>query len=219
MRNRPTNRIGRSWFPSTNKWGFPDLLPDMLGDRIPTELEVFRTGKFPPSKAAGKTVCFFIDDYRFESCYSYPQRMLNGLRNSQWYQVVEPDFSIWLDAPRVEQLMATYKTRWCGRYWQENGIKVIPILSWGEDSFDYCLDGIPHQPPLAAIETQCCNGTELETFHKGLYRSLDIVRPKTLLVYGQPKWLELPPGQKFKLYKTFMGRRRQSLKKKADHGR
>lgn len=217
MRNRPTNREGKEWFPTSSHWGIPDLLPDMLGKKIPAALEVFRAGRFPPSKASGKTLCFFIDDYRFESCFSYPQRMLNGLRNSNWGQVCEPDFSIWSDAPRAEQIMAVYKCRWVGRFWQENGIKVIPILTWGEeDTYDFCFDGIPYNPPLAALETQANGGKDIEGYHKGLYHCLDLIRPKTLLVYGQPKWLEPPPGQKVKFYESFMTRRRRAMKENSN---
>ena len=37
-----------------------------------------------------------------------------------------------------------YRSRAIGQYYQEQGIKVIPTISWAEkETFEFCFDGIP----------------------------------------------------------------------------
>lgn len=85
---------------------------------------------------------FFIDDYQFIRLWKDPDRYLPMLAKFQ--AVCTPDFSTYTDFPKAIQIYNHYRKHWLGAYWQENGINVIPTISWSdEDSFEWCFDGEP----------------------------------------------------------------------------
>ena len=53
----------------------------------------------------------------------------------------------------VLQLYNVFRNRWCGAYFSNKGIRVVPTVSWGDEStFDFCFDGIP-RGSTAAVST------------------------------------------------------------------
>lgn len=74
---------------------------------------------------------FFIDDYQFMRLWKDPDRYLEMLRRFQ--VVCTPDFSTYTDFPKAIQVYNHYRKHWLGAYWQENGINVIPTISWSDD--------------------------------------------------------------------------------------
>ena len=85
---------------------------------------------------------FFIDDYQFIRVWNRPDKYLSMLKKFQ--AVCTPDFSVFSDFPRALQIWMHYKKHWLGAYWQENGITVIPTITWSTpDSYEWCFDGEP----------------------------------------------------------------------------
>lgn len=42
------------------------------------------------------------------------------------------------------QIWNTYRSRWLGRFWQDQGCPAIPTVNWSDEAlFDFCVDGIP----------------------------------------------------------------------------
>jgi hypothetical protein len=194
MRKRPTRRDGRQSFSSSNALGIPDLIPAMCSDKIPSELVTYRAGRHQAEVSRGKVLSFFVDDYRFACAWNYPERMTQALRSSQWAAVCEPDFSVWADAPVAEQIHSVYRTRWCGRFWQESGVRLIPILNWSTpDSFLWSFSGIPYRCPVVAVECVSC-GPNFAAFNAGLAAGVDLVRPSHLLIYGSRVGIQIPKG-------------------------
>jgi hypothetical protein len=186
MNNRKHNRGLRQWFPASNAWGIPDLLPELCySGSPPQKLHTYRAGRHHDME--GQVLGLFTDDYRFECSWSYPQRMVSALRSAGWSAVCEPDFSVWSDAPEAEQMWNVYRTRWCGRLWQDHGISVIPVLQWGASpTWEFCWSGIPGGVKYVAIETQSC-GRNVEAWNRGLAAAIEVVQPETVLVYGSLK--------------------------------
>ena len=91
----------------------------------------------------GKTgIHFYVDDYKFERIWKKPEEYLDVLR--QYECVLSPDFSLYLDMPMPMKIWNTYRSRQIGQFWQKQGIKVIPTLSWAEkETFEFCFKGIP----------------------------------------------------------------------------
>lgn len=97
--------------------------------------------KINQSNETGKTVHFFIDDYRFESIYKNPDDKIERLK--KFNAVLSPDFSMYTEMPVALQLYNCFRNRWTGAYLQQNGITVIPTVRWGSlESFNFCFDGI-----------------------------------------------------------------------------
>ena len=109
----------------------------------------------PYRQRVGRDVClkeaglhFFLDDYRFEAVWNRPQQALRGLR--RYGVVLTPDFSLYRDWPLAAQIWNVYRSRWCGAFWQANGLQVIPTVSWSTAvSYDFCFLGIPRHSVVA----------------------------------------------------------------------
>lgn len=61
--------------------------------------------------------------------YSYCKNC--GWRRGYDNTVFSPDFSMFTDMPKALQIYSVFKNRWCGAYWQNLGLRVIPTISWG----------------------------------------------------------------------------------------
>lgn len=132
-----------------------------------------------------KIVHFFLDDYQFERVWNDPDRYLPVL--NKFKAVLAPDFSMYTDFPFPVQLFNWYRRQWCGAYWQENGITVIPTVCWGdENSFSWCFDGIPQQS-LVCISTVggFRSKATREAWFKGYYKCLETLDPSEILFFGK----------------------------------
>lgn len=180
MRRYGFNRL-RETFPSTNEWGIPDLDPEMLGwvDDPSTPFVVWRHTRPEPT-----ILGFFVDDYQFKCVWNYPERALTAIQQREYVAVCEPDFSLYDDRPRAEWIWSVYKARWCGVFWQRNGIRVIPTLMWvDEDSYKFVWAGIPKNPPCVALETRAAK-SDPDGYNEGVVAAIDYLQPKQILVYG-----------------------------------
>ncbi|MGN0524058.1 MAG: DUF4417 domain-containing protein [Eubacterium sp.] len=131
----------------------------------------------------GSIVHFFLDDYRFESIYSNPEKKIETLK--QYKAVLTPDFSMFVEMPIALQLFSTFKNRWVGAYLQEKGICVIPTVRWGDlTSFNFCFDGI-EKGSTVAVSTL---GVKKEKSHfmLGYNEMLSRIKPNKIICYGKP---------------------------------
>jgi len=180
-----TSRI----FDADNPLGIPVMKHTPLS-AIPEWLvayrERIRSSRFDFDQAA---VHFFLDDYRFETVWSRPERALEHL--SKYRILLTPDFSLYTDWPLVVQQWNVYRSRWCGRWWQELGFQVIPTMSWSTpESFDFCFAGLPQRSLVAvsALGVRLEEPAEHKRFITGYREMVNRLSPSTVLAYG-----DLPP--------------------------
>jgi len=125
---------------------------------------------------------FFIDDYRFEVIYKNPHYYLDKL--SRFGYVLTPDYSLYADMSKAIQIHNVFKNRWCGAYWQEHGLTVIPTISWGlATTYDFCFDGVEYGS-IIAISTVGCRRAKLN-FMRGYEKMLEKINPKAIICYGK----------------------------------
>jgi hypothetical protein len=130
-----------------------------------------------------KTIHFFTHDWNFDNLYDTPEKIINDLK--QYYAVLTPDFSMYVDMPIALQINSVFKNRWCGACLQNNGIKVIPTVNWAnENSFDFCFDGI-EKNSIIAVSTYC-RENDKELFLSGYNKMLEIINPSAIICYGDP---------------------------------
>jgi hypothetical protein len=174
----------------------PPLNPNQLyTGEIPTDLFGWRTASL--AKARGRMVSFFC----------------------------EPDFSLWRNAPIVEQIWSVYRMRTLGRRYQSAGIPLIPNLAWSDKrSFTFAFQGIPRGCRIAACEARTAGQTDedRERFLAGLNEAVRQVQPQHILIYGgtsHQSWLNgaLPTGPTFHLLDSWNTSR--DKKKKAEQDR
>jgi hypothetical protein len=161
-------------FPSrNNKIGLPDLLPDKLytnTKKLPTKT-FDRSGKslnsmsyydqgsrpfdsFNHLKPQGGFLGFFCEDDKFVKYFNKAAYWAENLIDEKWTAIIEPDFSAYWDWPYPVRLWSIYRARWCCRYWQQLGMKIIPLLhrtnNFKTDSWIY--SSLPEKTPIMCMQ-------------------------------------------------------------------
>ena len=101
--------------------------------------------------------------------------------------------------PKVLKAYNVYRNRWCGRYWQDFGIDVIPTVTWSDDeSLDYCLDGIPKHSTIAISTMGEGRWAKWQSLKRNWDYVMDRLEPDTVLLYGKDLSKELSGNIVFK---------------------
>lgn len=170
-------------FEGVGKFDIPEMLPvkiDNLAD-IPLQGFNFALKEMHPENIG---VHFFLHDYQFERVWKYPDRYVEVLKKFAF--VLSPDFSPYADMPKALQIYNLYRNRWCGRYWQEHGIKVIPTFTIGDTNlFDVFCEGIPKHSIIAVSTMGEGRWGEFKGIKAWWNTMLSKLEPETILLYGK----------------------------------
>ena len=174
--------------------GYPVIQPTY---EVPEQMEFTAfhhiTKKKPKHRA---WVHFWMYDWLFERIWSRPEETMKFLKPHPG--VVSPDFSMFMDIPVLVSKWNKYRNQWLGAYWQINGITVIPNIGWmGEDSYEWCFEGLPEKAVVAISTLGCLQNKETrEYFMKGYQAAIDALQPKLVLLYtSTKKQMELFEGE------------------------
>lgn len=136
-----------------------------------------------PKEDQNKMVHFFVDDYKLNRYYDSPSNYIKRL--AQYKAVMTPDFSLYPEMPFPLQLFNVFKNRWCGAYWQEFGLTVIPTISWSnKESFKFCFSGIESNS-IVAVSTVGSRNNKSE-FLEGFFAMIQTIRPSGVICLGTP---------------------------------
>jgi len=191
------------YFESDEIYDIPPLLPDMLAE-LPQPLDVWAGQDASNLEWEGwwlycygsdsvrgldltRTImAFYTDDYRFENWFLEPNKYVGRALNAGVQIMVAPNFSLWYGDPQAFHIFNIYRSRYLARYFQEAGIPVIPDANWAsEESFGFCLAGIPKNAPCVSIQLQTmANDTERVRQKRGVVLTLEKLEPQSLLLYG-----------------------------------
>lgn len=183
-------------FDGVGEFDIPEMLPTHIDnlDSIPIQGFNFALKETHPEKVG---VHFFLHDYQFERVWKYPDRYVDVLRKFAY--VLSPDFSPYVDMPKALQIYNVYRNRWCGRYWQENGIKVIPTFTMGDaDLFKVFCDGIPKHSTIAISTMGEGRWGEFRDIKAWWSTIMWKLQPDTILLYGKDLSDELSGNIVFK---------------------
>jgi hypothetical protein len=191
----------------SNGWGIPDL---PAARWVPARLVAYNDRPAVTNaarRADDAAVHFFLDDYRFETVWSKPERGLSRCRAVG--AALTPDFSLWTTMPLAMQLWQAYRSRWCGAWLLHHGVQVVPTISWSTpDSYRFAFAGIP-TGSVVAVSTVGITRADTDTrarFTDGYAAMLQHLRPATVLVYGrtlpEPATAHTPPGTEVRYYPT-----------------
>ena len=160
-------------------WQMPVIKCD---DFVPDDLVGFNFAKTNERKDVG--IHFYVDDYQFERIWNAPEKYLDVL--SQYDCILSPDFSLYMDMAMPVKIWNIYRSRLIGNYYQRNGIKVIPTVSWAEpDTFRFCFEGIPKGSIVSVSTVGVKRDKEaLKIWQEGMQAMMDTINPRTVLVYG-----------------------------------
>jgi hypothetical protein len=81
----------------------------------------------------------FVDDWRIEAIWRDPLKALDKV----YYQgvAIAPDYTVETDYPLPLAYYNVWRSRVVARYWQDNGIFVIPALQWSRPEINHHLFG------------------------------------------------------------------------------
>ena len=91
-----------------------------------------------------------------------------------------------MDMPMPMKIWNVYRSRQIGAYYQSKGIKVIPTISWAEEStFQFAFKGI-EKGSVVAVSTVGVKeqATALEIWRAGMEAMIKEIEPSTILCYG-----------------------------------
>lgn len=164
---------------SNDFWQMPIINNDNC---IPSDLIGFNYAKSSDKKNSG--IHFYLDDYQFERLWNNPQEYIEVL--NQYECILSPDFSLYLDMPMPMKIWNIYRSRQIGQYYQSQGIKVIPTLSWAEkETFEFAFKGIP-KGSIVSVSTIGVkrNKEAFQIWKDGMDAMINEIQPSTILVYG-----------------------------------
>jgi len=146
-------------------------------------------------------VHFFLDDYRFETVWTKPERGLSRIQRVGFS--LTPDFSLWRDMPLAMQLWQVYRSRWCGCWLAEHGIDVIPTASWSTaDSYPFAFAGISPRSAVAVSTVGVREPLAKELFAAGYAEMVRQLSPSLVLIYGSPPTEQVSDLCESRIYKT-----------------
>lgn len=160
-------------------WQMPIIKNDNF---IPSKLIGFNYAKTSKEKNVG--IHFYLDDYQFERLWNKPEEYVDILK--QYECILSPDFSLYMDMPMPMKIWNIYRSRLIGQFYQSQGIKVIPTLSWAEEeTFEFCFEGIP-KGSIVSISTIGVkkNKEALKIWKTGVDELIKRIEPSTILIYG-----------------------------------
>ena len=174
-------KLVRDQFKTVGKYGMP-LIKKQEIDLDKIDLWGYVKTKPNDEENKDKTIHFFTYDWNFENVFDKPEKTMEKL--DQYYALLSPEFSLYWDMPKAVQIYNTFKNRWCGAFWQKMGKLVIPtICSAGEESYDFCFDGI-EEGSVVALSTY-----KREKYKNEIMRSynkmLEVIKPSAIIIYGE----------------------------------
>ena len=149
-KRRKKQKLVRNEFVGMGKYGMP-LIKKQDIDLSKLKPWGYTKTKLDDEKNRHKTIHFFTYDWLFETVYDKSERALERL--DQYYALLTPEFSTYKDMPLARQIDSVFKNRWCGAFWQNQGMRVIPTISWGSPAcFEFCFDGV-ERGAIIAVST------------------------------------------------------------------
>lgn len=172
--------LSKAFYDGVGKYGIPEI-EGMKDFNLPKfkQFNYVLNGKVDKSEG----VSFFLDDYQFERVWNRPEKYTDILK--KYKCVLAPDFSLFTDFPKSVQIFNHYRKHWVARYWQDNGLKVIPTIAWSdEESFNWCFDGEPTQSVVAVSTLGCWKNAETKkAFLLGYEKMKEVLNPSKILVF------------------------------------
>lgn len=173
----------RNEFKTVGKWQFPLIIKQEIDLENISLIACSDTRRNDNEINTAKGVHFFVDDYRFEGIYKNPERTLE--KYSQYAFLLTPDFSTYADMNYWRQIESIAHSRWVGAYWQNQGLLVVPTISWSDaQSYSFCFDGV-EKGSVVAVGMIGCKHEKLG-FMCGYNAMLEKIEPSAVICFGLP---------------------------------
>ena len=106
--------------------------------------------------------------------------------------MTSPDFSPYADMPRVASMFNIYRNRWVGRYYQEQGIRVVPTITFGDtEIIDIALMGVQKHQTIATSTVGEGRWGNYKLLREWWDYIMEKLEPKNVILYGKDLSKEL----------------------------
>lgn len=126
-------------FPTDNDWEIPVLDDTMQAQEVAIPMQKWGEQARVADLKGNGTIHFYTDDYKFSALYEDPSKLANAHPRN----IVEPNFSLYLDMAPAFGLQAIYKKRVIARMMQDRGIRVFVDLNVAQKFIKLNLIGVP----------------------------------------------------------------------------
>lgn len=126
-------------FPVDSDWEIPVLDDTMQAQEVAIPMCKWGESARTTDLKGNGTVHFYTDDYKFAALYENPSKLANAHPRN----IVEPNFSLYLDMAPAFGLQAIYKKRVIARMMQDRGIRVFVDLNVAQKFIKLNLIGVP----------------------------------------------------------------------------
>ena len=106
-----------------------------------------------------------------------------------------------MDMPDPMQQRNRYRSTALGKYWAENGLAVIPTLSWAQpSSYTFCFKGIPKHSTVATSTIGVARDKDVQkVWHDGMREAMRRLEPSLGAAFSllEKRWdmpITKPPG-------------------------
>lgn len=172
----------RNGFETSGRFNFPVIKRQSI-ELDSVSLIPYHLTKPDDVKNKNCGVHYFLDDYRFNECYDFPEKAFSRICN--YLFTFTPDYSLYREMPIWRLIENVGKSRWCGAYWQSKGKTVIPTISWsGLSNIDICTAGI-EKGCVIAVSTIGCRNSKFD-FLLGYENVIKILEPAKIICVGKP---------------------------------
>lgn len=123
----------------------------------------------------------FVDDWRLEHLWRKPgeglgKAILQGV-------VTAPDFTIDNHFPYPLALYQAWRSRILARYWQSEGVIVVPVLMWGAShTWEVCASSIE---PGSVVAVRGPQKTTETAWLTGMLYMIEKIKPSLILHFGR----------------------------------
>ena len=92
-----------------------------------------------------------------------------------------------MDMPDAMQQWNRYRSAALGWYWAQQGITVVPTLSWAQpSSYRFCFKGIPKHSTVATSTVGVARDKDAQkVWHDGMREAMKRLEPSRVLLYGK----------------------------------
>lgn len=180
-RDRGYENLEKDLYPGEGPYDIPAINPVVMYEP-PKFLAFDRALRCSIPEKRG--VHFFMFDYMFQRVWDSPGDYIKVLK--PFTVVCSPDFSLFTDFPLAFQIWNHYRKHWVARYWQENGVRIIPSICWSDErSYDWCFDGEPtHSTVMVSNVGTQKDSQAKRLFVQGYREMLDRLQPSNIFFYG-----------------------------------
>lgn len=178
---RNYENLERKIFPGVGEYGIPQIKP--VNELPTTEFIGFNYAK-TCKKPESKGIHFFLDDYQFNRIWTNIDTYVPII--GKFSCAMAPDFSTYLDFPKAIQIYNHYRKHWVAAYLQEQGVIVIPTISWSDkESYSWCFDGEPCGGIVAVSSVGCMRNKESKRlFIDGWNQMISRLHPEKVVFQG-----------------------------------